>query len=64
MLEGLVRLDEFAKPAGLTIGSAYQYHAYRKYDFPEHCLKIGQILFWKRSTAVAVAREHKKRHRR
>jgi len=64
MLEGLIRIDELAKLAGLTIGSAYNYHADRKYDFPEHHLKIGQILFWKQSTAAAWAREHKKRHRR
>ncbi|QWG18714.1 hypothetical protein KMZ68_02105 [Bradyrhizobium sediminis] len=56
-------MDELAKLAGVTLGTAYQYHAYKMYDFPKHHGKVGQILFWKRSTAEAWARKHKKRSR-
>ena len=64
MMSGYLRMNEVAELAGLTVGTAYQYHAGRLYDFPEHHLKIGQIKFWKRSTAAAWARKHRKRIRR
>jgi predicted DNA-binding transcriptional regulator AlpA len=64
MLEGFVTLKEVADMAGLTVATAYQYRNKGQYDFPEHNLRVGQILFWKRATAAAWARKHKKRSRR
>lgn len=64
MIEGYLTMNELAELAGLTTGTAYQYRNKGQYDFPAHDMKIGQILFWRRSTAIAWARKHKKRNRR
>jgi hypothetical protein len=64
MLKGYATMNELAEMADLTVGSAYQYRNKRQYDFPEHTMKIGQILLFKLSTARAWARKHRKRTRR
>jgi hypothetical protein len=50
-----------AKLANMTVGSLYQYHCNKSYGFPSPGLQIGPVKFWKRSTAVAWVRKHKKR---
>jgi hypothetical protein len=64
MIPGFIRISEFAKLADMALGSLYLYHAQKLYDFPSAELQIGMVKFWKRKTAVAWARKHKKRTRR
>jgi predicted DNA-binding transcriptional regulator AlpA len=61
MLEGYVTMNELAELAKLSVGTAYQYRHKGQYEFPEPNLRLGQILLWKRSTAIAWARNHRKR---
>ena len=64
MVPGFIRINEFANLAGLALSSAYLYHAQKLYDFPAAELEIGVVNFWKRKTALAWVRKHKKRTRR
>ncbi len=59
MIPGFIRIDEVAKLAGLTLGSAYLYHAQGLYDFPRHGLQIGNVKFWRRSVVIAWVRKRK-----
>lgn len=62
-MKEFVRVAEFAEIAGLTEKSLYAYHARGLYDFPSADMTIGVVLFWRRSKAVAWARQRKKARR-
>ena len=64
MTREFVRISEFARIAGMTVGSCYTYHAKGLHGFPTPDMTIGVVHFWRRSKAAAWARGRKKARRR
>ena len=64
MMRGFFRIDEFAKQAGLSVGTLYQYSHRRLYGFPEPDVTVGIVKFWRARTAKAWIRKHKAGNRR
>jgi predicted DNA-binding transcriptional regulator AlpA len=64
MNKDLIRISEFAKIAGMTVGTCYVYHAKSLYKFPPADVTVGVVCFWKRSKATAWSNRRKARARR
>jgi predicted DNA-binding transcriptional regulator AlpA len=59
-LKDYVSIQEFARLAGMSHNTLYQYRHHRLYNFPAPALVIGVNKFYKRSDAVAWIKRHRR----
>jgi hypothetical protein len=64
MTKDFIRIGEFAKLAGTTKWSLYNFRSRGLHGVPEPDLMIGTVLLWRRAKAEAWARRYKERSRR